>query len=95
MSANHTIFENSVKAAGTAALTTKATNETARQGVLSAAGTAVGFRPGWPSGYSVFAAAVAAVAAQKPIDDAAVEQAKQGIIVNARDLLRFQGEIAP
>jgi hypothetical protein len=95
MSANHTTFENSVKAAGTAALTTKASNETIRQGIIMAGGSAIGFRPGWPTNYATYAAAVAAAAAQKPIDDAAVEQAKQGTIANARDLLRSQGEIAP
>ena len=93
MSANRTTYESSVNAAGVAALVTKAKNETARQGVLTAAGSAVGFRPGFPAGYSTYAAAVAAVAAQKPIDDATVEQTKQASIANACDLLRTQGEI--
>jgi hypothetical protein len=93
MSANHVVFETSVIAAGAAALVNKATNETARQGVITASGTAVGFKLGWPAGYSAYAAAVAAVAAQKPIDDAAVEQAKQAATANARDLLRSQNEL--
>ena len=92
MTANHVTFENSVTATGAAALVTKASNETARQGVLAAASHVVGFRPGFPTGYATYAAAVAAVAAQRPIDDAAIEQAKQQPIAVARDLLRTQGE---
>lgn len=92
MTANHVAYENSVKTAGVAALVSKASNETTRQGTITASGSAIGFRPGWPTNYATYAAAVAAVAVQRGIDDAAVEQAKQSAIAVARDLLRTQGE---
>jgi hypothetical protein len=93
MSANNTTFQNSITAAGVAALATKATNLTREQGIITASGSAVGFLPGWPTGYATYAAAVAASIAQKLIDDTAVEQVKQSAISNAKDLLRSQGEI--
>jgi hypothetical protein len=93
MTANHVTFEKSVNAAGVTALATAATNLTARQGIITAGGTAVGFRPGFPTGYATYAAAVAAAIVQKAIDDAAVESAKQSAISVARDLLRSQGEL--
>jgi len=93
MSTNSVIFEASIKAAAVVAAASKAINTTTEQGIITAGGSAVGFRPGFPANYATYAAAVAAAAAQKLIDDAAVEQAKQAAIANARDLLRSQGEI--
>jgi hypothetical protein len=93
MSANHVAYESSVTAAGAAAVISVAFAETVRQGTIAAASSSVGFRPGWPTGYSAYAAACAAAAAQKLIDLAAAGQAKDSAISNAKDLLRSQGEI--
>jgi hypothetical protein len=93
MSANNVTFQNSVTAAGVAALASKASNLTKQQGIITAGGSAVGFLPGFPAGYATYAAAVAASIAQKVVDDTSVETVKQGTISVAKDTLRTQGEI--
>jgi hypothetical protein len=93
MSANHSTYENTIVAAGAAVIVSKATSEINRQGTIAAASTSVGFRPGFPAGYATFAAGVAAAAAQKLLDDVAIEQTRQAATQNAKDLLRTQGEV--
>jgi hypothetical protein len=93
MSANHTNFETAVVAAGVTALAAKATAETARHGIIAASGSSVGYRPGWPTGFAAYAAAVAAAATQKVVDDTTIEQTKQSAITSAKELLRSQGEL--
>lgn len=84
----------SIKVAAVAAAASKASNLTARHGIVAAAGSSVGFRPGFPTNYAAYSAAVTAAAVQKGVDDAAVEMTRQGAEQNAKDLLRSQGEIA-
>jgi hypothetical protein len=93
MSSNQETMRTSIKAAAVVASASKASNYAARQSTVAAAAITTGFRPGFPSNYSTYAAAVAAAAVQKAIDDASVEMTRQGAEQAAKDLLRSQGEI--
>jgi hypothetical protein len=90
---NHTVYEASIKAAGTAATVAKDFAETTKQGSIAAASSSVGYRPGFPGNFSAYDAACKSAAAQKLADLNTAEMTKQAAISIARDLLRSQNEL--
>jgi NAD(P)H-hydrate repair Nnr-like enzyme with NAD(P)H-hydrate epimerase domain len=94
MTANHTAYEATVKAAQATKQSSVIVAETARQGTIAASSSHVGYWCGkGGAGESAYQAAVIAANNAKQAAVLAAEQTKQATEAVAKDLLRSQGEI--